>query len=689
MLRRWRQRCHGISNPAPDTPLPSAVRRRTAISAALVAACAAGQSAVRAQSPVIRPPGAENRATTVDPEAPTTGPAAEHDTAPTGEQWQALFVADATPEDRVAAAAALADAVLGADRDRREARVAVLAAVDRALTDQGSDAGALLLAAMSDAPAIPAWLDGSLVARLSVAGADPATTDALARTRTHRAASALVAAAERPDGAAARAALRRLAGVEPAPDATGADWAAWLAAMPSTEPEWSQALVARWAGSAEAASRAAVSSSDRAIAWARRLHLALPASERGTLVAELMLDSHGGISQLGFELAMRAEPEASPLALADAAVRLLASADVATRTRAARLLDRLALESSADSVHAALAVESHAGPADALLTAASRWPRAALLEPALAWFGHDTTRPAAGRLLWAMERAGLVPEPARARVLAALEPVPHAQLSASSLRLLAQFAPAEHHVRLAALLVSDDSRVRLTAADALSDFPAFVDDLVTASMQWADVGAAAARAVREHGPTAERYLRLAEVRAEGADWASQLQQVAARLPAGEVRAASATLRDPVQMERVLAALTDASRGGSFDPERLEGILELAEIRLGLGRPDSALEALDLTAGAIWPAPLADRATQCRLEALLRLERLDDAAAVDGDPAAWLGAMERAFARGVVLSAAAERLRAFAMTDDLVARLDAISVRTPRTAEVVGEPGGGS
>src|SRR5690606_18688273 len=106
----------------------------------------------------------------------------------------------------------------------------------------------------------------------------------------------------------------------------------------------------------------------------------------------------------------------------EAAVRLLDHADPVTRARAALLLNQLAPAGAAPAVAAALGREHTPEVAAALLSAASRWPNAELIEPALRWLeAGPPARAPAMEVLLALRRAGMLDDQAHnTRILAAL-----------------------------------------------------------------------------------------------------------------------------------------------------------------------------------------------------------------------------------------------------------------------------
>ncbi len=590
--------------------------------------------------------------------------------------WEPLFNETAPPEARQQAASRLAEAILDS---AAEQNIDLTAAADRALGGGSPGAASLLLAELARAPGLPAWLDVPLSSNLYATGATPGVTNALARTRTRRAAAVLIEAAVADPNPTLFAALRTLAGVEPTRDASAHEWSEWLASMPEDPAAWYRALTASLADSVRLAEGRADERSTRAAELARRLHLALAPSERPAFIAELIRDPDAQLSAIGTGLAMRSASEVDPAPLADAAVELLGRSDPDARMRAAQLLDRLALDASAPAVLDALAWESDPRAAEALLTAASRWPDSRVVTPALRWIEVQSVRPAAARVLWSLERVGLLPREDVDRALAPLRAAAATSLSPSGVRLLAQLAP-DQHARLSTLLASQDARVRLNAAEALADFPTFVDDLLDAASVSPDVCPAAARATREHGPTAERYQRLRAMATDAPDWASQLAQVAARLPDRDILMLVRDTEPLDERERLLAALADPARTAPPSPERTEGLVMLAEVRLTLRRPDGAIEALDLLNTVALAPTQTTRTTVARLDALIRLGRLDDASALGASVDQWLTAMEHAASAGVDLGPAMERLRASDLSDAETARLNALQPTTP--------PGGG-
>ncbi|HRQ73209.1 MAG TPA: tetratricopeptide repeat protein [Phycisphaerales bacterium] len=564
----------------------------------------------------------------------------------------------APPADRERAAALLVE---------RCAEAETLRIVTEALARADDAAGSrrLLLTAMARAPSVAVDLGAPLGVLASASPAEqvPAVLGALASVRTREAARTIVAFVEPSHPAAVRTAafdaLERLAARTDLPR-TAEAWQAWVTRV-ETLPErlWQRELIESLARRSADLWQRNERAKTRLVETTRRLYLLVTAEERLTMLASLLRDDRDELRRLGFELAARELSATNTLGgeVAAAAISLLEHAGADVRAEAALLVSRLAPPEAEPVVGRALARETDARAAEALLVAATRWPSPVIRGPALAWLGRESgARGAAADALLALHRAGLLDDPTdRQRVVEALKAAPVDALNASSVRLLAALGDDDDRRTVASLLGSTRGGVRSAAADSLAPFAEFTSAITARAADDPSLFAAACRAVQAHLPAVEAFERMVLLPAPTpAAHAAALDAFVETLAPADRVAVARVARSPARRELALAPLIEGAKARHLDEsDRVEAILLLAEARLALGRAETALAVLDVLPEATDDATHA-RAVRARLDALIALRRFDDAAALVADADAWLDALDRA----ATLPHAAEAADAF-------------------------------
>lgn len=542
----------------------------------------------------------------------------------------------------------------------------------------------LLLAAMARSPAVAVDLGAPLGALAAVSTPEqvPAVLGALASVRTREAARTIVAFVEpsRPSAVrtAAFDALERLAARTDLPR-TAEAWQAWLTRV-ETLPErlWQRELIESLARRSADLWQRNERAKTRLVETTRRLYLLVSAEERLTMLASLLRDDRDELRRLGFELAARELSATNTLGgeVAASAISLLEHASPEVRAEAALLVSRLAPPEAEPVVGRALARETDARPAEALLVAATRWPSPVIRGPALAWLERESgARGAAADALLALHRAGLLEDPTdRQRVVESLRAAPPDTLNPSSVRLLASLGDDGDRRAVASLLASTRAGVRAAVADSLAPFAEFTGAIIARASDDPGLFAAASRAAQAHLPAAEAFERMVLLPAPtpAAHAAALDAFVEALAPADRV-AVARVIRSPARRELALAPLIEGAKARVLDErDRVEAILMLAEARLALGRAQTALDVL-----GVFPEDADDashaRAVRARLGALIALRRYDAAAALNADADTWLDVLDRAASLPHATDAADafERLFTGRLTEGHAARLAAL------------------
>lgn len=534
-------------------------------------------------------------------------------------------------------AAALARRViLATEPDLAPRRAVLIAAVTRAI-DPAPDLFAALAESLDAAPPESA----------------PAVIEAIGSFRTRAAASLLLTRASPDRPAAERSAAFRALARMTGHDEFGARldrWTSWFDEQRgSSESAWARQIAS---GLAARADRLAVDRRDavaRLVDVNRRLYLSFAAGpspgDQVRLLGALLEDPRDDLRWLAFDILSRevSSGRAVDPSLQAAVVRLVRDTSPTVRARAAMVVRQLDPPGASAAVADALAAEAVPESAAALLLAAARWPSEACVDPALRWLRNGSeTRAAAVQALLSLARAGLLTDADRDRVAGELRVTLSAEWTPAECRLVALVGTRDDRERVAELIEGAPGPLRTAAADALADDPAHLDRLIRAAdPELFDI---VARAIARHRSTASGLLLLREVAAPSLDARrSAMLQVAAVLPTGELLRAATLVEDQRTREAMLARLAGPFPPGDADADTLgEGLNLLAETRLALGNPESALIALDAANGTTTPARA--RSEFLRVVALLVLGRIDEASALDAPASAWLEGLAQAISR---------------------------------------------
>ncbi|MBX3381300.1 MAG: hypothetical protein KF805_14490 [Phycisphaeraceae bacterium] len=493
----------------------------------------------------------------------------------------------------------------------------------------------------------------------SPASQKPALFRAVASIRERAAAEYLVSlldipSVDAPLRRAAMDALARQTGREDLGD-DPAKWQAFLAATPDEEA-WHIATLRAVASGLERERTQRASVQSRLLETLRALHLATPSDKRWPLISSMVGDALPCVNLLGLELVSR---ELSAGNRPDAKVgvqilTLLNSPDPSIREQAAILVANLAPEGAEDAIRAALGRERVPATAAALLNAAARWPNAKSEQSVLHWVDPaiwtstgSTVRDASLDAAWALYRAGMLRSGAASqRVLAAVRTIPLANLSGAGCRLRAELGDRTDLEAMVVLLGSKNQAQRLAAAESLVTAPEFLPRILAAAREDPLLIEIAVRGVLTMAPTITNFAAIEEATRGVPDQRrAALTTIAAALNEDEILEASRRLRaDPALRESVLATLADARRvmAERTDPPRLsytaEALVELAELRIELGKFGEAIAALDALPEIQQLVP-ADRLRDLRAIALIGGNRLDQARLLGAKADVWLRALE--------------------------------------------------
>jgi len=556
----------------------------------------------------------------------------------------------------------------------------------------------VMLDAIARMPVGPRVLQETVLKRSAAVDASvrPGVLAALSSFRTREACRELFAATEESMTALVRVAgfvgLARLSGREDMASDREA-WSAWMAATEKmSEEEWQSSLLISLAARSDGQARLERELSVRLIESLRRLHLATPAEGRPSLVAGMLADGNDEVRTLGFELASRelSESRALGAAVAEAAVGLMHHPTPEVRSRAALLVSQLNPPQAAGAVLSALMEESDARASSALIRASLRWPSRDWLDPTLRWLASGTSAVGpASDSVWAMVRAGLVSDAAdRARVLEVLRGLAPEQLTASACQAIAAMGNDEDRDRLALLLKRDSTGLRVAAAEALLGYEAHVGGIFEAAVGEPQVFETAVRGAVMYRADRAGYDVVAGLTAESPEAKRRaLLTVAGSLAADDLlEVVGSVERDAAFRESLLGlfARPEQMLSERVDPKKAaaiaEGLLQLAQARIELGRPDGAIAALDALP-ELSKLVDAKRLAVVRATALLCLNRPGDAFVAAAPASVWLDAIERVtdkpFARS--LADAAEGRFKGTMSAEESIRLAKIRARLPVAA----------
>lgn len=387
---------------------------------------------------------------------------------------------------------------------------------------------------------------------------------------------------------------------------------------------------------------------DRLVQNSRRLFDTAPQDQHGDLLVAMLSDEIPEMRALGLTLVEEELADAQRLTpdVGVALARLLNSPDPRVRLAAARLLNRLAQPGLEDAIAAALDAETDASVVAELLAAASRQPTPRLVAPALRWLGTDSVaRESASQAALTLDRADLLTADDRNFAASRLRARAVTSLSAPGIRLFARVGTDEDRRTLLPLLRTPEPATRLAAAEALSRFAPFVDDLLTAAVDDPSLVDSAVRAIASHRPSIEGLLLLRSLPfATPEARLAAASQVTVGMDLGTlILAADETSRVPTFVEAILGSLADAPF--PVDPElavlHARGLVRLAESQLNLARPGRALSLADRADPyeSSLPQPDRERLDRARTIALVWLDRLDDPGLANSTSDHWLDALE--------------------------------------------------
>lgn len=502
------------------------------------------------------------------------------------------------------------------------------------------------------------------------------------------------AARTEPVRAGAFSALYRLTGR----DDFGRDTAGWKAYLDEAagwaETRWRDELARNLAARADRLADARRTTAATLTEALRKLHLATAPEERSTLLVSMLTDPVPEVRAVAFELVSRELSAARRLdpVVGETMLSLLRDPSPQVRENAAVLVKQIAPAGVLAAVMGALRAETDPSAAAAMLQAAARSPIPDLLEPALRWLESGTVAVgAATDAAWSLSRAGMLNDAAsRSRVLAALRAMPVRELTGPGCQLVASLGDDSDRRSLAVLLESDAPALKVATADALVLYPEFLDNILAAAATEPQLLDTAARGVMMERPTAAGFRAIARLPASTDDSRRRsLLSIAAGMPGPELlEVARSYSNDLPFRESLLAVLASPERilSERADPEKYkaigEGLILLAETRLALDRPDSAVAALD-TLATLDPALDGVRTASLRAMAMLCLNRIEDAQLLNAPASVWLDALDRCMDRpyAAAIAAALSRRFAGALSPEETLRLDGLVAMLPEEPEV--------
>jgi hypothetical protein len=447
---------------------------------------------------------------------------------------------------------------------------------------------------------------------------------------------------------AAGAALIRMAGhSEWATDATR--WNAWLTSISSLtdaafKRELAQGLIDQRSAQQIDLARLRSLAGD----GYRRLYLSTPIDARPALLRELFGSAEPALRDTALDIVTRelSDGIAPDSAVGTAIIKLLDSPDSTVRVRAASIAALLPPQQDRARLEAVLTREREPRVVAELLRALERTPSPSLRDAALKWIAQ--TPGPAGQALAACADAGLIDTLAlKEAVLEALRQQPCSSLTAPALRLLAEWGTDRDRARIGALLESPPGSTRIAAASALAPRTDYLPRIIAAARTDPGLFLPAIDAALAGTPSIQTYRALETLPARTeADRVSGLERVAGMLAVPDLlNVASDHSRTLQSRETLLAPL--ARQGPEARTPRppadlssiAAALLLLAETRLALGFPETALVALDAAPAFTSPAE-ADRAARLRLLALLRTNQVPAALALQAPASAWLDSLQQ-------------------------------------------------
>lgn len=532
-----------------------------------------------------------------------------------------------------------------------------------------------------------------------------AAVEALGSVRTRIAARELVTlacgqASPAQISAGAYAALTRLSGHEE----FGNDcrlWSQWLMQVEVlSDAQWHQTLTTAIAAQARAAMLERDAASRRLVdRFSDELQDAQTIEERSLLIESAMRDELTPMRRAGFTAALQDLANSRPLEprVGQAAMDILASSIAESRRDAAELLNVLAPSSFAQRASDALKRETDSRVAALLLKSQARWPSPDLRATVLRWmeFGEPTRTPAIEAADALYDRGWLFDQADREKALRVLSNADADALPPAGVRLLFALGDQEQKTRVSTMLRTGTSDRRRVIAEVLARQPDALPVILDAARADGALFDAALKALTAHWQTADSYRLALSLPTDDPDLRrALLLQLAAKLSPDDLLAAAVQETDLENREAMLARLvseplrwtsgTMPGLASATQPAGVrDGLLLLTQTRLELGRPSAALIALD----ALAPASVLTDTLQrdaLRLEALLWLGRIDEAAQLSCGPGEWLAGLDRCtdLAHAPRVLATIRERFGTAMSPDQIMRL---AILRDRTASFVGPP----
>lgn len=629
---------------------------------------------------------------------------AESETAtgrPDGSEWERLGLRvldqSLTSAERLQAAAELWR--LG-DADDSASR----AEIGR-LIESDADAAERLVRSAASVPSLRCWAVVLILSAGDRANLPNETVAALSVVRTRTGAKALLEIGRTRAGTeeAVVQALSKLT-LHPRPPATVAGWESLLGPLLEDADAWGSALVGWSIAEAERARGEAAQLHGR-LATALRRHFAATTGtdERTALLASWLSDPMPMIRGLAMELAQRELVNARPLgaALGHAAVQLLQRPEASARRDGAQLLASVGVEPAPIAeLAAAIAQETDAAAASAMMETAARWPSPVYLSALLRWVESGERSVAtkgvmppefvsALRLVRSMLQSEWKPgEDETVVLLSAVRAAAAAGvMTPSAMQVLATLGnDADRRVIYAVAVSSDsDAARRSAAARALSDWNDWTGALVDAASRDSAVFDAACDSAAKYAATPEVVARLAATPDVPDDRLSAgILRVASGLDIAGVVSAAGMTASPVIRVRLLSPVAGNGLSSVASPAlKIRGLTMLAESQLQLGEASqswatAALIEKALTENELAAEPVGSveraRAVQAVVVSAVAAGRVERFESLSGTLRDWLSALDRAPNAEVSSQTAGFILRRFSneLEDVVAARLRSLA-----------------
>lgn len=376
----------------------------------------------------------------------------------------------------------------------------------------------------------------------------------------------------------------------------------------------------------------------------RRLHIELDTPGRSSLIVELFRDPRADLKMLGFELADRDLSASKVLGEGvDLAVReMLHDSNPQIRAKSARLITRIAPPDGMIIITQSLVQEQSPIAADPMLMGVARWPNNDAVRSVRAWLiREDAPLTALFSAAWALEQESLWDAQSDEPVLLAkLRGANPTQLREDGMKLLAKLGTSEDLQELVRLMLSEDASVVRWSASALVETARAVEVLTQSAVENEVLYQPAAEAIIKHRPTPEGMRRLAELPQSDPllrrQTLERMGQALGRDQLGE--GVRLSRLEPEIAILVLSRLLTNDQ--AHTPRTAKGVLLLGELQLDAGRPNRVAEAMIAIGGTqLDPADLLRR-DSLRVQSLLLLGRIEEAATISLDFSTWNKAIER-------------------------------------------------